>query len=135
MKSEQASLERVPRSRFQTLGARIFSSHLLAIALAIALVSFALTSLFRNYFLDALEQSLQVQADLIARSILPEVDTLSTEAEMPAPFNTLQQQQIDQLSVQVENRTVPSEQESVSDALSTLRQANIAVNASLQTGV
>jgi signal transduction histidine kinase len=135
MKPEQAHPESLSHSRIHTLGARIFSSHLFAIALAIALVSFALTSLFRNYFLDALEDSLQVQADLIARSILPEVDTLSTEAEMTAPFNTLQQQQIDQLSVQVENRAAPSEQESLTEALTALRQANIAVSASLQTGV
>jgi signal transduction histidine kinase len=107
---------------------------MLAIGIAIALVSFALLSMFRSYFLDSLEDSLLVQADLIAQSILPEVDSVSIEPVLPAAFNALQQQS-EQLSVQIQNQAADAKPGSATEALAALRQANIAVTSSLQTDV
>ena len=133
--SELIPEERTPTVLFKSLGARIFSSHLLAITAAIGLVSFALLSLFRGYFLDALEDSLILQSDLIARTILPEAGPLSEQPPLPPAFNTLQQQQVDQLSVQIQNQVTDPELGTVEDGLNALEQANIAVIASLQTDV
>lgn len=126
---------RTSRVPYRSLGARIFSSHLLAILAAIALVSFALLSLFRGYFLDALEDSLILQSDLIARSILPEVDPLVEQAPLPPAYNTVQQQQANQLSIQIQNQSSNVEPGTIEDNLKTLEQSNIAVIASLQTDV
>lgn len=134
MASNQLPANRTRRMQLGKLGTRLFTSHLLAIGMAIALVSFALLSMFRSYFLDALEDSLLIQADLIAQSILPDVDSLSVEPELPAAFNALQQQS-DQLSVQIQNQSSAAQQGSAPEALAALRQANIAITSSLQTDV
>jgi signal transduction histidine kinase len=120
---------------FETLGVRIFTSHLLAIAAAIALVSFALLSLIRTYFLDELEKSLRIQAQLITGVILPDSELQGSDVSLPSAFNTLQQQQSDQLSVQIQNQSPGVEPARISNALASLQEANIAITAPLQTEV
>jgi signal transduction histidine kinase len=121
--------------RFKTLGVRIFTSHLFAIAAAIALVSFALLSLVRTYFLDELERSLRIQAELITSAILPGSEIHGADVSLPSAFNTFQQQQSDQLSVQIQNQSPGVEPARISDALTSLQEANIAITAPLQTEV
>jgi signal transduction histidine kinase len=72
---------------------------------------------------------------LIARTILSDVGSISTDPILPSAFNTLQQQQVDQLSVQIQNQASNPEADTITDALSALEQADIAVTLPLQTDV
>lgn len=121
--------------RLSRLGVRIFTSHLLAIGIAIALVSFALLSLFQSYFIDALEDSLLIQADLIARSIHPGGRVIPDQPRLPSAFNAIQQQQTGGLSVQIQNQALDTEANSQEEILDAVREANVALTASLQTDV
>ena len=54
---------------FNRLTTRLILSHLLVIAVAMALLSFVLLSLVQGYFLQATQQSLTIQARLTAQAL------------------------------------------------------------------
>jgi len=81
---------------FSRLTTRLILSHLLVIAVAMALLSFVLLSLVQGYFLQAAQQSLTIQARLTARALASsEGITLTniTQSLLPSASNVIQQQQ------------------------------------------
>ena len=83
--------------RLDRLTTRLVLSHLLVIAVAMALLSFVLLSLVEGYFLQATQQSLTIQARLTARALTSsEGITLTNLAQnlLPPASNMLQQQQL-----------------------------------------
>lgn len=114
---------------FKGLTARLVLSHLLVIAVAMALLSFVLLSLVRGYFVQAMQQSLTVQARLTAQALVssPGISlTNVSPAALPAASNALQQQQTTQLSVLVQN---------ASPELSALGDATIRLSSELNTHI
>lgn len=93
---------------FHRLTTRLVLSHLLVIAVAMALLSFVLLSLVQGYFVQAMQQSLTMQARLTSQALMSSQGlTLTNVAPnvLPPVSNALQQQQTGQLSVQVQNLT------------------------------
>jgi signal transduction histidine kinase len=89
---------------FKHLSTRLVASHLLVIAIAMALLGFLLLSLVQGYFIQALQTSLTVQARLTAEALISAgPSTTVSQAALPSAQNTVQQQQTSQLSVQVQN--------------------------------
>jgi hypothetical protein len=91
---------------FRRLTTRLVVSHLLVIAVAMALLSFVLLSLVEGYFLQATQQSLTIQARLTARALTSsEGITLTNLMQnlLPPASNMLQQQQLRQYSARVPN--------------------------------
>jgi sensor histidine kinase regulating citrate/malate metabolism len=69
---------------FHRLTTRLVLSHLLVIAVAMALLSFFLLSLVQGYFEQAMQQSLTAQARLTAQALMPSDDCqvlISTDGE------------------------------------------------------
>ncbi|MBI4673490.1 MAG: HAMP domain-containing protein [Chloroflexi bacterium] len=89
---------------FRRLTTRLVASHLLVIAVAMTLLGFLLLTLVQNYFLQAFEQSLMIQARLTAQALLAAGTTNSMSAVLPSAQNTVQQQS-NQVIVQVQNNT------------------------------
>lgn len=88
------------------LTTRLILSHLLVIAVAMALLSFVLLSLVEGYFLQATQQSLTIQARLTARALTSsEGITLTniTQNLLPSASNVIQQQQLRQYSTRAPN--------------------------------
>jgi signal transduction histidine kinase len=86
------------------LTTRLILSHLLVIAVAMALLSFVLLSLVQGYFLQATQQSLTIQARLTARALTSsEGITLTNIMQnlLPPASNMLQQQQFNRRLAQV----------------------------------
>ena len=98
-----------PRSWSFGLRGKLMLSHLAVIAAAMTIAGVALLSLVRNYLLDATQASLQTQADLIAAALFSEAEVEVQPPEPDPAFNTLQQQQIANLAVQVENQPPAAE--------------------------
>jgi signal transduction histidine kinase len=89
----------------RSLRVKLVFSHLAVIFVAMTAVGFLLLSLARGYFVTSIERSLQAQAGLIARAVFPEVTTSTPEDTTFNPaLNTVQQQQLGNISVQVENK-------------------------------
>ncbi|OGO20944.1 MAG: hypothetical protein A2Z14_14025 [Chloroflexi bacterium RBG_16_48_8] len=106
----------------RSLRGKLIISHLAVIFGAMAMVTFLLLTLGRGYFLTALEQSLVTQAHFIAKALIPGA-TVATLSEPVSPaYNTVQQQRIGNLQVQVESK------EPTSDLTLTpgLRESNLA---------
>jgi len=102
---------------FRRLTTRLVLSHLLVIAVAMALLSFVLLSLVQGYFLQATQQSLTIQARLTARALTSsEGITLTNLMQNLSPLasNMLQQQQLRQYAAQVPN--VEQELSALSDS-------------------
>ena len=96
----------VELTMFNRLTTRLILSHLLVIAVAMALLSFVLLSLVQGYFLQATQQSLTIQARLTAQALMSSQGITLTnimQTILPSASNVLQQQQFSQLSVQVQN--------------------------------
>lgn len=90
--------------RLLGLRTKLVLSHLAVIAVAMTLMGFGLLTLVRAYLLNALEDSLQAQAELITTSLLSE-SGVQVQPPVPDPaFNTLQQQQISNLALQMQNQ-------------------------------
>jgi signal transduction histidine kinase len=92
---------------FRRLTTRLVLSHLLVIAVAMALLSFVLLSLVQGYFMQAMQQSLLIQARLTSQALASsEGFTLTnvTQAILPPASNALQQQQVSQLEFRMQNR-------------------------------
>jgi len=89
---------------FRRLTTRLVLSHLLVIAVAMALLSFVLLSLVQGYFLQATQQSLTIQARLTARALTTtEGITLTNLMQnlLPPASNMFQQQQFNRLAEQM----------------------------------
>jgi signal transduction histidine kinase len=83
------------RRLLNRLTARLVASHLLVIAVAMALLSFLLLSLVQGYFQEAARDSLLVQARLVARGLTaspPLALTNIGQALLPSASNAVQQQ-------------------------------------------
>jgi len=86
---------------FNRLTTRLILSHLLVIAVAMALLSFVLLSLVQGYFLQATQQSLMIQARLTAQALTSSQGITLTnimQTILPSASNVLQQQQFNRLS-------------------------------------
>ncbi len=95
---------------FRRLTTRLVLSHLLVIAVAMALLSFVLLSLVQGYFLQATQQSLTIQARLTARALTSsEGITLTNLMQNLSPLasNMLQQQQLRRIDQSAGNRQPP----------------------------
>ena len=111
------------------LTTRLVLSHLLVIAVAMTLLSFVLLSLVQGYFLQAMQQSLTIQARLTAQALMSSQGITLTNVVsnvLPSASNTLQQQQTGQLAVQVQN---------IAPDLSALGNATIRLSAELDTRI
>jgi signal transduction histidine kinase len=95
-----------PSGRLFGLRGKLLMTHMAVIFVTIAALAILLLSLVQGYLLDAMEDSLQAQAVLITRALIPGADlpeTGSTDELSPA-VNTLQQQQFANLAIQVEQK-------------------------------
>ena len=93
-----------------TIRLRLTLSHLLVIVLAMGLSGFLLLSLLERYFLQAMEDSLAAQARITAQALIPGARIGGPAVETQAPlYNTVQQQQIGNLSLQAQNVAPPSD--------------------------
>ena len=79
---------------WQSLRVKLVFSHLIVIFVVMTVAAFLLFSLVRGYFLAALEQSLTVQAHLIAQAIIPGATVALPQPTFAPAYNTVQQQQI-----------------------------------------
>ena len=90
------------------LRGKLVLSHLAVIIVAMTLTGVGLLTLVRAYLLDSLQDSLESQAQLVAAALLSDA---GVQVQPPAPdpaYNTLQQQQIANLAVQIENQSFTS---------------------------
>jgi signal transduction histidine kinase len=95
--------------RLHSLRLRLTLSHLAVIAVAMALSSFLLLSLVERYFLQALEDSLAVQARLTAQALIPGGSTAGPEVAAQSPAsNAVQQNSLSNLQVQTQNLALPT---------------------------
>jgi signal transduction histidine kinase len=87
---------------------RLLLSHLAVIALATIFSGALLLSSLSRYFIGAAEASLTAQARLIAQALIPGAWTAGPEVDMAlAAYNTVQQQRLSNLSLQIENAGTP----------------------------
>jgi signal transduction histidine kinase len=128
-----------PSKRWQSLRVKLVFSHLIVIFVAMAVTAFLLLSLVRGYFLAALEQSLTAQAHLIAQAIIPGATVALPQPTFAPAYNTVQQQQIGNLSVQVANRAPPEDPETVpylrDSNLPHLYETSVELSAALDTRI
>ena len=129
----------------RSLRSKLILSHLAVIFVAMTVVSFLLLSLARGYFMTAMEQSLVAQAHLIIQALIPGATTALQPQELPSAYNTVQQQQASNISVQVGSNAPPSDGSAVSGAtpaevlerapLSYLNEASVELSAALETRI
>ncbi|NIM96381.1 MAG: HAMP domain-containing protein [Anaerolineales bacterium] len=105
-----------------SIRSKLITSHLAVIFLAMAVATFLLLTLGREYFINALEQSLTAQAHLIARTLIPEATITEETTSLPSAYNAVQQQAVGNVSVQVEDKT---SEDDLSD-LPTIQESNLA---------
>ncbi len=113
----------------ERLTTRLVLSHLLVIGVAMTLLGFVMLSLVEGYFVQAMQQSLAIQARLTAQTLMASPGVTLTnvsQAILPSASNALQQQQTGQLSVYVQN---------TSSDLSTLGDAAIRLSSELNTHI
>jgi two-component system sensor histidine kinase BaeS len=120
-------------SRFG-LRARLTVSHLAVIAVAMGVVIAALLSLANDYFIGALEDSLRAQAGLIQAALIPAAEIAPPTQMLPPAYNAVQQQQLSNLSVQVESKSGGDELTAPLN-LNSLQDLTVGVNALVETGV
>lgn len=124
---------------WQSLRVKLVFSHLIVIFVAMTVTAFLLLSLVRGYFLAALEQSLTAQAHLIAQAIIPGATVALPQPTFSPAYNTVQQQQIENLSVQVANRAPPEDPETVpylrDSNLPHLYETSVGLSAALDTRI
>ncbi len=124
---------------WQSLRVKLVFSHLIVIFVVMTVAAFLLFSLVRGYFLAALEQSLTVQAHLIAQAIIPGATIALPQPTFAPAYNTVQQQQTMNLSVQVANRAPPEDPETVpylrDSNLSHLYESSVGLSAALDTRI
>jgi signal transduction histidine kinase len=126
------------RSFLHSLRGRLALSHLAVILVAMLATGFALLSLIAGYFYNAAQQDLLAQANLITTTLSPELTPPSSLSDPSPSFNAMQQQ-IGNLSVQVESQS-KGESEAPTDELQAsnlahLADLSIAIHAGLETHV
>lgn len=130
---------REPGNMLHSLRGRLALSHLAVIFLATLVTGFALLSLVRGYFLDAIEASLEAQADLIGHTILPNEEGIAPSTSLSPAYNTLQQGQVGGLSVQVAGGEPPADPQVQSHLtesnLAALADTSLQIASALQTDV
>lgn len=100
-----------------SLRGKLILSHLAVIFVAMSVVTLLLLTLGRGYFLNAVEESLIAQAQLLSQALIPGASAYPAQ-EAPSPaYNALQQSQVGNLSVQVEN-VEPSAEDEIPPELS-----------------
>ena len=125
----------------RSLRVKLILSHLAVIFVAMTVVSFLLFSLARGYFLTAMEQSLVAQAHLILQALIPGATAALQPEELPSAYNTVQQQQASNISVQVGSNAPPSDgsaelAEDLERApLAYLNEASVELSAALETRI
>ncbi len=119
---------------FSTIRLRLTLSHLLVIVLAMGLSGFLLLSLLERYFLQALEESLVAQARITAQALIPGARVAGPTVETQSPlYNTVQQQQIGNLSLQAQNVTPLPDTPTLD--LSYLAEASFQLSSQLETRI
>jgi signal transduction histidine kinase len=125
-------------SLFQSLRGRLALSHLTVILIAMIATSFGLLSLVADYFYDTAREDLLAQANLITTTLSPELSPPSSLPEPSPSFNAMQQQ-LGNLSVQVEAQPKSEEAPTVAELqtsnLAHLADLSIAIHAGLETHV
>ena len=125
----------------RSLRSKLILSHLAVIFVAMMVASFLLLSLVRGYFLAAMEQSLVAQAHLIAQALIPGATAALQPQDLPSAYNTVQQQQAANISVQVGSNALPSDgsaelTEALERApLAYLNEASVELSAALETRI
>lgn len=120
-----------------SLRGKLILSHLAVIFVAMSVVALLLLTLGRDYFLNALEESLVAQAHLISQALIPGASAAPPEESLAPAINALQQSQIGNLSVQVEDKEPAAESElqpelSASN-LSYLNAVSVELSTSIET--
>jgi signal transduction histidine kinase len=120
-----------------SLRGKLILSHLAVIFVAMFVVTLLLLTLGRDYFLNALEESLVAQAHLISQALIPGASSAPPEESLAPAINALQQSQIGNLSVQVENKEPAADSElqpELSDSnLSYLNAVSVELSTSIET--
>ncbi len=94
------------RNRFSlwaSIRTKLTLSYLAVIVVAMGLSGFLLLSLLDHYFMEAMEQSLLAQAQIIAQALIPGAETVEGSPESDPASNTLVQQQLRNYRLQTEN--------------------------------
>lgn len=94
------------RNRFflwSSIRTKLTLSYLAVIVVAMGLSGFLLLSLLDRYFMEAMEQSLIAQAQIIAQALIPGAETVESSPESDSASNTLVQQQLRNYRLQTEN--------------------------------
>ncbi len=128
---------------FSSIRIRLPLSYLAVIILAMGLSGFLLLSFLERYFLQATEDSLITQAQITAQALIPGAISTGPPGDVPAEradrvsiYNTIQQQQSDNLSLQTENLLLPGEELAPGEAdLTYLADASLQFSAQLETRI
>ncbi len=93
---------------FSAIRSKLIFSHLVVVGLAMLLLAFLLQTLLVQYFLEATQNSLVVQAQITAQVMIPGglVETPPDSIQAPVT-NAIQQQQSANLVLQAENLSLP----------------------------
>ena len=122
-----------------SLRGKLALSHLVVIFVTMTVAGFSLLSLVRGYFLQAMEGSLVTQAHLITQALIPGATTTIPSSSLAPAYNTVQQQQVANLSVQVGSMIPSSDPETASylteSNLAYLSDATVGVSAALETHI
>jgi len=115
-------------------------SHLVVIVIAMGLSGFLLLSFLERYFLQAMEESLIVQARITAQALIPGAVTegppVAESTDLAPAFNALQQRQVSNLALQAENVVLPTGDLSSSDVdLAYLTDTLLQLSAQLETRI
>jgi len=122
-----------------SLRGKLALSHLAVIFVTMTVAGFSLLSLVRGYFLQAMEGSLVTQAHLITQALIPGATTTIPSTSLAPAYNTVQQQQVANLSVQV-GSMIPSSDPSTDSYLTEsnlayLSDATVGISAALETHI
>ncbi len=126
---------------FASIRTRLILSYLMVIILAMGLSGLLLLSFLESYFLDATEDSLLSQAQITAQSLIPGAtlhrpppEDETRQSQLASVYNTIQQQQSRNLSLQTENVLVPELSPGNLD-LTYLSDASLQFSAQLETRI
>ena len=128
---------------FSSIRTRLTLSYLIVIVLAMGLSGFLLLSFLERYFLQATEDSLITQAQITAQALIPGATTRgpagevqSRQASLAPAYNTVQQQQLRNLSLQADNVLVPTDNLSPGEMdLNYLADASLQFSTQLETRI
>jgi signal transduction histidine kinase len=84
---------------------RILLSHVTVLFLSLSLTAFALVTMIQRYFISAVERNLEAQAQLLTSAIFARRDVAVPPLPDQAAMNTIQQQQLANLNVQLESNS------------------------------